>query len=415
MKNLRTITLALFLMTMNSVVFSTPMIEADPSSSAMIGESLESSTGIKGSLSISETDLTINFTSTSELNAVHSALSEAFNDNSPSFRGGKEVALFKKASPSVVLILTESGSGTGSLITDSGHIITNWHVVENAEYVNVAFRPYDVSQEVYAEKSYVARVLKIDEVADLALIKLNSVPAGRTPLTIDDSGVEIGEDVIASGHPHGYTWTMTKGIVTGLRSDHNWRYDVGLQHYADVIQTQTPINPGNSGGPLFNDYMEIVGVNSFGGQGESTNFAVSASSLMEFLDRGDSRYAPVIPGTTAMQKFTGGCDGIKFVGEPWASEDSRNTMSLVDITCDGKAEAILSMAVDESSNRLMIDTNGDGNIDVTLLDTNGDVAWDMSFYDVDSDGESEIVAYHGDEGMPQQFESYGRFQSRFSN
>ena len=90
MKNLCAITLALFLILTNSVVFSSPMIEADPSSNAMIGESLESSTGIKGSLSISETDLTINFTSTSELNAVHSALTEAFNDNGPSFRGAKK-------------------------------------------------------------------------------------------------------------------------------------------------------------------------------------------------------------------------------------------------------------------------------------------------------------------------------------
>ena len=415
MKSALKFTLILSYISISSMAFSSPMIDAKSSHNTMMGKSFEVSTGLSGALTISETDVSVSFSSPSNLNALHSVLSEPLNEDTPSFRGGKEVALFKKASPSVVLILTETGSGTGSLISDSGHIITNWHVVEDAEYVNVIFRPYDVSQEVYAEKSYVAKVLRIDEVSDLALIKLSSVPAGRTPLTIGDSGVEIGEDVIAIGHPHGYTWTMTKGIVTGLRSDHNWQYDVGLQHYADVIQTQTPINPGNSGGPLFNDYMEIVGVNSFGGQGESTNFAVSADSLMEFLDRDNSRYASVIPGTKAMQEFTGGCDAIGFVGEPWLSEDGMETLTLVDVTCDGKAEAMLSMAADKSSNRLMIDTNGDGNIDVTLLDTNGDVEWDLSFYDVDSDGDSEIVAYHGDEGMPQQFESYGRFQSRFSN
>src|SRR5581483_12284238 len=107
-----------------------------------------------------------------------------------------------------------------------------------------------------------ADVIKTDQVADLALLKMVHPPEGRTPIAFGDfAKVNVGDDVNAIGHPTGEAWTYTKGYVSQIRRGYKWQADDGLAHDADVIQTQTPINPGNSGGPLLNSAGQIIGVN----------------------------------------------------------------------------------------------------------------------------------------------------------
>jgi len=331
------------------------------------------------------------------------------------FRGSNEVSIYEKASPAVVLILTESGSGSGSMLSKDGTIITNWHVVGSNRFVDVVFRPLDPAEDAFSEKSYRARVLKVDQVADLALLRLLETPPNRPTLALSTSSPKIGADVLALGHPNGYNWSLTRGIVSGIRNDFNWQYKMGLQHLADVIQTQTPINPGNSGGPLLNDEMQIVGINSFGSVGELTNFAVSSEMVREFLKQPESRFAPAILDSESLASPKS-CKGWEVIGELWSSDDAELVYGAIDTNCDGRQDGVLEVGVQENSpQRFYADTNGDGKIDVTLFDSNGDEVWDLSFYDVNGSGDTDVVGIHNNEGRVASFLSNRKFLYQLSN
>ena len=351
-----------------------------------------------------------------DLRSVSNSLNTDHSSNKGLFRGAQEVALFENASPSVVLVLTESGSGSGSLISSDGLIITNWHVVGDSKSVNIVFRPADTSEEVFAEKTYLATVERVDQVRDLALVRLAEPDGSRAILQLAARPPSVGEDVVAIGHPNGYNWTLTKGIVTGLRANHNWRYDKGLQHLADVIQTQTPINPGNSGGPLFNEKMEIVGVNSFGAKGQLTNFAVTAEMVKDFLMESDSRYATKVVDSSSLAGDSAYCKKWEPMGEAWNADDGLSVYSSMDTNCDGVSEGVLQLSTGDSGiNRFFVDSNLDGNIDVTLIDTNADYKWDFSMYDVDGDGSTDIVGVHNKKGQIGNFMSHKKFVYNLAN
>src|SRR5262249_45680196 len=127
----------------------------------------------------------------------------------------------------------------------------------------------------------------------LALVAVETPPLGFGPLEVAKmDSVAIGSDVHAIGHPTGESWTYTKGVVSQIRRDYSWKAEDGVEHKADLIQTQTPINPGNSGGPLLNDLGQIVGVNSFKStDSEGLNFAVAASEVQRFLATDKNRFA----------------------------------------------------------------------------------------------------------------------------
>jgi S1-C subfamily serine protease len=188
--------------------------------------------------------------------------------------------LFREAAPSVVLILTKDGSGSGSLLQDNV-ILTNLHVVDKNQDVTVVFKPAAPNGKATEDEVVVADVVKIDVQRDLALVRPRSLP-NRTvrPLQISSLDIEVGADVRAIGHPKGEDWTYTKGIVSSVRPDFEWSSGPGDSHRATVIQTQTPINPGNSGGPHLSDDGKIVGVNSFiRKDAEGLNFAVAAKEI----------------------------------------------------------------------------------------------------------------------------------------
>ena len=326
-------------------------------------------------------------------------------------RGPADSTAFASLSPSVVLVLTASGTGTGSLVIAPDLVLTNWHVVGTHSEVDVIYRPSDVSKEVYAEKVHRASVVKVDQVADLALLKISNPRQDVEPLVLSDEEPDIGEDVSAIGHPYGLTWSYTRGIVTGKRDQFDWRYDLGFQHSARVIQTQTPINPGNSGGPLFDASGQISGINSFKNEGEGINFAVSAATVREFLDREGSRYTPRVPGSPAMQEFLADCHEPTQVGDSELSEDGLTESYWLDLNCDGLIDALSSESLEEGPSRLAIDTAQDGILDTTLIDFESDGRYDLSFYDLDADGEADLVGYHADEASssPSEFVSYGKF------
>ena len=187
------------------------------------------------------------------------------------------VNVYKRAVPSVVNIksrsvsfnffygvVPEEGQGTGFILDKDGHIMTNYHVVANARQIEVT---------LYNRKTYKANVIGAEPSMDLAIIQISA--PNLTPAVIGDSrGLQVGQKVFAIGNPFGLDGTMTRGIVSSIRSvaePDGGKID-------EAIQTDAAINPGNSGGPLLNSRAEVIGVNtmiaSSVGQSAGIGFAI---------------------------------------------------------------------------------------------------------------------------------------------
>lgn len=208
-----------------------------------------------------------------------------------STRGERDIAVFQKAASSVVFVLAGKNSvGSGVLISRDGRVLTNWHVVGDDPKPIVVLKPKD-SAELKKELAFQATVIKVDEVADLALLKIVNPPPSLSFLPLGAaSSLNVGQDVHAIGHPQGEVWTYTRGIISQVRANYEWKTEEGITHRANIIQTQTPINPGNSGGPLLDENARVVGINSFRHRsGEGLNYAVSVDTINEFLSRQGSR------------------------------------------------------------------------------------------------------------------------------
>lgn len=167
------------------------------------------------------------------------------------------VTLYNSVNPSVVHIVGLLGTGTGFIYDTQGNIVTNNHVIEGNDDLEVIFAD--------GSRSY-ADVVGTDVDSDLAVIKVQTVPTTIQPVTLGDSNnVHVGEFVIAIGNPFGQESSMSLGIISGVgRTLQSQRAADGGGSYSlpQVIQTDAPINPGNSGGPLVNLSGQVVGVNS---------------------------------------------------------------------------------------------------------------------------------------------------------
>lgn len=305
-------------------------------------------------------------------------------------RGAKDAQVYQAASHSVVLVLADDGFGSGALISADGKIVTNLHVVGDAKEVGVVFKPAAEGASFGKADVRRAKVIRRDEVADLALLQVSEVPAGAQPLTLAASGaVQVGSDVHAIGHPTGQAWTYTRGIVSQVRKDYAWRTEMGLDHKATVVQTQTPINPGNSGGPLLDDNLQIIGINSFKSDGEGLNFAVSADDVRTFLtlteDRRSVRSAGQRQATAA-----GDCETAAL--KEWAVSDPKGRGYLVDVNCDGEGDFVLIEPARKSEPlTYLFDHDGDGKIDAEITDLGRDGNFDQALLDVDGDGEYDLI------------------------
>lgn len=147
----------------------------------------------------------------------------------------------------------EQGSGTGFIVSQDGYILTNNHVVENADKVTV---------RLLNRQEYVAKVVGTDPNTDVAVLKIDA--NGLTPANLGDSDRErVGEWVLAVGNPlgDGLTFTVTSGIISAKGRTLNGLQRTNLS-ISDFIQTDAAINPGNSGGPLVNVQGEVIGINS---------------------------------------------------------------------------------------------------------------------------------------------------------
>jgi len=171
---------------------------------------------------------------------------------------GLLVELYRQLSSGVVSVQVlrdqvfgAQGAGSGFLLDNQGHILTNNHVVSNARWLTVLFH-----NGFEAE----AEIVGADDDSDLAVIKVEQIPESAQPLSLGDSDqVEVGEWVIAIGNPFGLDSSMSIGIVSAVgRSIPS----VTPFNIPQAIQTDAAVNPGNSGGPLLNLQGEVIGVNA---------------------------------------------------------------------------------------------------------------------------------------------------------
>ncbi len=173
------------------------------------------------------------------------------------------INLYPKINPAVVHIFAFDSlgnfrnTGSGFVYDSDGHIVTNNHVVAEADSLEVSF---------YDGTLVTAEIVGTDVDSDLAVIRANSLPTETEPIPVGDSSEVLpGQFVIAIGNPYGESGSMSVGIVSGLgRTLQSQRIAEGGGRYSlpQVIQTDAAINPGNSGGPLLNLAGEVVGVNS---------------------------------------------------------------------------------------------------------------------------------------------------------
>ncbi|WP_374578272.1 S1C family serine protease [Phenylobacterium sp.] len=305
-------------------------------------------------------------------------------------RGAKDVQVYQQAAPSVVLIISEDGIGSGALISADGKIVTNQHVVGEDEEVGVIFKPAGEGTQVTGADIRPAKVIRRDAVSDLAIVQVAEVPPTVKPLKIGGAaGVEVGADVHAIGHPTGQVWTYTRGIVSQIRRDFSWEGYGDVEHKAAaIIQTQTPINPGNSGGPLLNDDLEVVGVNSFSSEGEGLNFAVSGDDVKALL----AATADRMPAKSTPRKNKASTACKLQTLEEWAATDGpKGTNYLVDADCDGQGDFIVFEPKSRrEAIRYMFDENGDGEIDAVIVDVDQDGEFDFGLYDTDHDGKPDL-------------------------
>ncbi|MBV8674945.1 MAG: trypsin-like peptidase domain-containing protein [Acidobacteriaceae bacterium] len=186
------------------------------------------------------------------------------------------IQVYKKAMPSVVNITSstlgvnffyglvpQQGQGSGFVLDKQGHILTNYHVIADAQKIEVT---------TYDKHRSKARVIGRDPTHDLALLQIdapNLVPA----VLADSKNLVVGQKVYAIGNPFGLQGTMTTGIISAIRSIHSPQGNP----IENAIQTDAAINPGNSGGPLLNSRGEVIGINSLiatGNEGVEQNAGI---------------------------------------------------------------------------------------------------------------------------------------------
>lgn len=168
----------------------------------------------------------------------------------------------------------EQSLGSGVMVSSEGYIITNNHVVEQADEIRVT---------LFDKRSFKAKIIGADSKTDVAIVKID---AGNLPAIQwgDSDKLQVGEFVLAVGNPYGLNHTVTMGIISAVG-----RANVGIADYEDFIQTDAAINPGNSGGPLVNTKGELIGINtaifSRSGGYQGIGFAVPSNMARLVMDQ----------------------------------------------------------------------------------------------------------------------------------
>ena len=213
--------------------------------------------------------------------------------NSLNFEAGSIAEVANKVSDSVVSITTEirtkswfgtestsSAAGTGFILTDTGYIMTNKHVIENAKNVNVTLNNGKIYKNV--------TIVGTDPLNDSAILKVDN-PEGFKPVTLGDSKtINIGQQVIVIGNALGeYSNSVTSGIISGTGRELVASDSTGAayEQLTDMLQTDAAINGGNSGGPIVNAAGEVIGIaTAYASSSQTVGFAIPIANVKGLIN-----------------------------------------------------------------------------------------------------------------------------------
>ena len=194
--------------------------------------------------------------------------------------------LIERVEPSVVRINARSSAGysigSGYVISSSGLVATNYHVIEGIKSATVEFSD--------GQKGEVIGFRYVDPKYDIAIIEIKVEGRELVPLPLADELPKKGESVVAFGAPHGLSFTTTEGIISAIRTSDDMQSQLGADMKGSWLQTSTPISPGNSGGPLVNLRGQVVAMNTMQmTSGQNLNFAVSSIDVLDLAKQGSGK------------------------------------------------------------------------------------------------------------------------------
>ncbi|MGH9596467.1 MAG: S1C family serine protease [Edaphobacter sp.] len=260
--------------------------------------------------------------STASVNGPMGSFELTQADAAPAFDAEEQqnIAVYKKALPSVVNITStavafdffygpvpQQGQGSGFILDKQGHILTNDHVIDNAQRVEVT---------LFDKHKYKATVVGVDKGHDLALLQINNAPNLQPATLAESSGLIVGQRVYAIGNPFGLSGTMTRGIISAIRSIRG----PNNNPIEDAIQTDAAVNPGNSGGPLLNSRGEVIGIttliaNNGADQSSGIGFAIPVDTAKAVI-ADFAKYGRVRRPSLDISVFAIGPDTASQIGLP---------------------------------------------------------------------------------------------------
>lgn len=319
--------------------------------------------------------------------------------------------LYSSRVTSVVFIDSDYGLGSGIVISESGHIITNYHVVEDLSSEDLYFYFYDGIQNyndlIEESDAFEGEILYIDKSKDLALLKVDTSQANIYPIEFaDPQSTSIGSQVFAIGHPTGeditnpMLWSFTEGIINRIARE-EWSYGVGgllgwwrgEDNYtvnANTIFTQTPINSGNSGGLLMNAQGQMIGVNTWSDDSMmNVSGAINVDEVIAFIaDSGINTNSKSPRKNIQLEREI--VFNLEEVVEPNGDEGfvyhtyfDRNEISVELIVPANEDDAVY----------ILLDLNLDGTGNVVLYDIEEDESFSYWEIDIDLDG---YIDWEGD-------------------
>lgn len=332
---------------------------------------------------------------------IQSSFEIDFNQVTEQFSGKRALTnapeLYEKARNSVVLIATTNGaSGSGSILDKSGHIITNFHVIEGQTSDTIRCILFDESyssiEDIPKSKLLKVEIIGTDSEKDLALLKIVKNIPNLNPIPLGKSySIKVAQDVFAVGHPGRLLWFYTNGTINRI-AKHKWTYGENFDVKANTIFTQTPINPGNSGGPLLDGKGRMIGVNSAKDLTmDNVNYSIRVDEVERFVSAAKKGS---LSTKTAISKPS-------LYDAQWKEIDN-NKNGITDFYVrEGELDNgkyIVQIGVDENEDGVLdfiaCDTNSDGEVDIVMYDKKGDGQFSFWEIDEDYDGKFEQSKQH---------------------
>jgi S1-C subfamily serine protease len=182
--------------------------------------------------------------------------------------------IIENAVKSVVTVKTDTGQGTGFLITNDGYIVTNAHVLADAR----GYLANNIKAVTYDQQELSATYIGYSAQLDIAIIKISGSDYSKVNFANSDN-LQIGQKVIAIGNPLGLQFSVSEGIISAINRP-------GSNDIDAYIQTDAALNPGNSGGPLIDTQGKVVGINNFKISGsENIGFALESNYIIEIVNK----------------------------------------------------------------------------------------------------------------------------------